>query len=41
MKALKKRSREVPEEDAKTNITEEKKNLPPNFLLKLYQILER
>ena len=40
MKALKKRSREVPEEDAKTNITEEKKNLPPNFLLKLYQILE-
>ncbi len=40
MKALKKRSRETPEEDTKTNITEEKKNLPPNFLLKLYHILE-
>jgi hypothetical protein len=37
MKALKKRPREI---DTETKTAEEKKNMPPNFLLKLYQILE-
>jgi hypothetical protein len=37
MKTLKKRQRE-PENDKKNS--DDKKSLPPNFLLKLYQILE-
>jgi hypothetical protein len=37
MKALKKRHREP---EAETKASEEAKNTPPNFLVKLYQILE-